>query len=199
MNARIYLEGGGNTRRSQRSCREGFSRLLESCGYKGRMPKLIVCGGRTSAYDDFRTDNERGSAAIYIALLVDSEAPVADINATWEHLRRRDGWQRPPGADDEQVLMMTTCMETWIVADRDTLALHYGQCLQPSALPPVVNLENRDRHDVQDGLERATRNCSQPYAKGPKSFEVLGNLNPDTLRQHLPSFQRSYRILDARL
>ena len=199
MSARIYLEGGGDTRRAQRSCREGFRRLLESCGYKGRMPKLMACGSRTSAYDDFRADNERGSSAGYVALLVDSEAPVADINATWQHLLRQDGWPKPPGADDEQVLLMTTCMETWIAADRATLSAYYGQHLQTSALPPVVNLENRDRHDVQGQLEQATRNCSQPYAKGPKSFEVLGKLNPDTLRQHLPSFQRACSILDARL
>lgn len=27
-------------------------------------------------------------------------------------------WDPPTGATDNQVLLMTTCMETWIVADR---------------------------------------------------------------------------------
>lgn len=199
VSGRIYIEGGGDTAEGRARCREGFRRLLENCGFKGRMPVLRVCGSRNAAYDDFRTAHENGAANDYIALLVDSDDPVADINATWNHLRQRDDWQRPAGADNEQVLLMTTSMETWIVADRDALATHYGQCLQASALPPLANLENRDRHDVQGRLERATRSCSQPYAKRPHSFAVLGKLNPDTLRQYLPSFRRARRILDARL
>ena len=199
MSARIYLEGGGDSKAGKIACQRGFRMLLEKCELKGRMPRLVACGSRNAAYDDFRTAHENGAANDYIALLVDSEDPVADINATWNHLRQRDGWQRPAGADNEQVLLMTTSMETWIVADRDAMAAHYGQCLQASALPPLANLENRDRHNVQGRLERATRSCSQPYAKGPHSFAVLGKLNPDTLRQYLPSFLRAHRILDARL
>ncbi len=51
-------------------------------------------------------------------MLVDSEYPVANIEKTWEHLKQRDNWDRPAGADDEHVLLMTTCMETWIATDR---------------------------------------------------------------------------------
>lgn len=200
MSARIYLEGGGDSKAGKIACQRGFRNLLEKCGLQDRMPRLVACGSRNSAYDDFRTAQENGAAnSDYIALLVDSEEPVADINATWEHLRQRDGWTRPAGADNEQVLLMTTCMETWIVADRAALAAHYGQRLQDSALPATDNLERRRRGDVQSGLERATRNCSEPYAKGPHSFTVLGRLNPDTLEPLLPSFRRARRILAGRL
>ena len=199
MSGRIYIEGGGDTAEGRTRCREGFRRLLENCGFKGRMPALRVCGSRTSAYDDFRAAHENSAADDYIALLVDSEEPVADINDTWEHLRRRDGWQRPAGADDAQVLLMTTCMETWIVAARAALTEHYGQHLQDSALPPPADLESRRRDDVQRSLERATRNCPAPYAKGPHSFIVLGKLNPNALAPLLPSFRRARRILDAAL
>ena len=199
MSGIIYIEGGGDRADGRARCRAGFRQLLENCGFKGRMPRLIICGSRNSAYDDFRDAHENGGTADYIALLVDSEEPVSDINAPWNHLRQRDGWPRPPGADDEQVLLMTTCMETWIVADRDTLAAHYGQCLQTSALPPTDNLESRRRDDVQRSLEHATRECPQPYAKGPHSFAILGRLNPNTLAPLLPSFRRARQILDARL
>ena len=76
----------------------------------------------------------------------------------------------PPGATDEQVLLMATCMETWIVADGRALAAHYGQCLQRSALPAVNNLESKDTKTVQDSLFHATRNCTGPYDKGKKSY-----------------------------
>jgi len=93
---------------------------------------------------------------------------------------------------------MTTCMETWIVADPETLKSHYGHCLQVSALPSLVNLENRHRHDVQNALTHATRNCSKAYAKGKRSFEVLAVLNPSALEK-LPSFARMVRILKEKL
>jgi len=94
---------------------------------------------------------------------------------------------------------MTTCMETWIVADHAAMTDHYGAQLQVSALPPLVNLENRGRHDVLDSLVRATRNCANAYAKGKRSFEILAKLSPGTLALHLPSFVRVRRILNEKL
>ena len=94
---------------------------------------------------------------------------------------------------------MTTCMETWIVADQTTLAKHYGADLQKSALPKLNNLENRPRDAIQNALTRATRKCRNAYTKGKRSFEVLGKLDPATLSTHLPSFVRVRRILDASL
>ena len=195
----IFIEGGGNGNYGKVQCRKGFRELLERCGFKGRMPRLVACGSRNEAYDDFKSAFARASDGDIIMLLVDSEDTVADINRTWEHLRRRDKWQNPSGAADEVVLLMTTCMETWIIADRATLRQHFGRRLQESDLPALDDLEIRNRQDVLSSLERATRNCTAPYAKGPKSFAVLGKLNPDVLEQHLPSFKRARSILGGKL
>lgn len=46
---------------------------------------------------------------------------------------------------------------------------------------------------------RATRNCKNAYAKGKRSFEILGKLDPDVLAKHLPSFSRVRRILKEKL
>ena len=200
MSSMVLLEGGDvESSESLGRCREGFRRLLEKCGFSGRMPRLKACGSRQSAYENFVAIYASQSSLDYIALLIDSEDPVANIDETWRHLNQRDGWQTPPGAQDDQVLLMVTCMETWIVADRQTLNQHFGNPLQTSALPPLDNLEGRSRQDVQDRLERATRDCPSPYTKGPKSFEILGKLNPDVLEQRLPSFRRARRILSDKL
>ncbi len=111
----------------------------------------------------------------------------------------RDAWVRPDGVTDDQVLFMTTCMETLIVADREALKEHYDANLQESALPPLANLENRARDEVQEKLSLATRNCKNAYMKGKRSFAILGRLNPETLRKHLPSFARARRILNQKL
>ncbi len=157
------------------------------------------CRGWYSTYNDFKNANNCQGADDYIAMLIDSEDPITEIDKTWEHLHSRDKWEKPDNASDEQVLFMTTCMETWIVADRETLSTHYGHELQLNALPSVNNLENKSRQDIQDKLEHATRNCSNAYKKGKRSFVVLGELNPLVLKKHLPSFHRTCDILDERL
>lgn len=197
MNAYIYIEGG-ESKYDQIRCRRGFSKLIEKSGLKGRMPRLSACGSRNAAFDDFKTAHTTSKPGDYVALLVDSEDPVAEIEKTWEHLKKRDDWNRPAEAHDEQVLFMTTCMETWIVADPGTLREHYGHLLQESALPALNNLEQRDRHEVHDKLAHATRDCSNAYAKGKRSFEVLEKIDPEALAS-LPSFERAKRILNQRL
>ena len=198
MSTRIYIEGGGDSKQLKVQCRKGFRQLLERCGFSGRMPRLVACGGRSEAYSDFKTAHESNKVE-YVAMLIDSEEPVSNPEETWDHLRNCDRWERPDGADDEQVLFMTTCMETWIVADRDTLRQHYGSSLQESALPSLISLEQGNRQDIQEGLKRATRNCSNAYQKGKRSFEILGKLEPETMESYLPAFQRAKRILNEKL
>jgi hypothetical protein len=133
-------------------------------------------------------------------LLVDSEDPVISP-IPWEHLRQRDGWDRPAGAADDQAQLMVTCMETWIMADPAALRRAFGAQIQTSALLPQYDLEERPRAEVQDALEHATRNCGRDkaYAKGCRSFQVLAELDPQALRQYLPHFQQLIETLDRLL
>lgn len=195
----IFVEGGGDTTNSKVRCREGFTRLFEKSGFEGRLPRVLPCGSRNDAFDAFQTAH-RQSTLTYVALLVDSEDPINnDIEQTWKHLKTRDGWERPAGATDDQVLLMTTCMETWIVADRVALNRLYPNCLQPSALPAETNSEQRNRHAVQDALVNATKDCKNAYANNKRSFEALANVDPATLKANLPSFARMLRILNEKL
>ena len=148
VRTRLYIEGG-ESKEDQIRCREGFRKLFEQAGFTGRMPRLTASGGRDAAFGDFKTAHAGSTAGHYVAMLVDSEDPVVDIERPWTHLKGRDGWVRPSGTVDEQVLLMTTCMETWIVADREALRRHYRSALQESALPPLVKLEARERADVR--------------------------------------------------
>lgn len=199
MTAKIYLEGGGDSKDLHILCRQGgFRQLMESAGFSGKMPRLVSCGGRDAVYEDFKTAHQQNSTD-YIAMLIDSEDPVDDLERTWDHLGKRDHWEQPDGSDDQQVLFMATCMETWILSDRVTLRQHYGHDLQESALSPLENLEQRNRHEVQENLKHATRNCSNAYQKGKRSFEVLGKLDPATLETHLEAFRRMKRILNEKM
>lgn len=81
MSARIYLEGGGTSKDLRIDCRRGFGRLLESAGFRGRMPRLVASGDRRSVNKDFKTAHANGTAT-YVAMLIDSEEPTADPERT---------------------------------------------------------------------------------------------------------------------
>ncbi len=196
--SRLYVEGGEDSKELRARCREGFHKLLEKSGFAERLPRIVACGSRNDAFDAFEIAQLSG-ALDYAALLVDSEDPVADTEKPWEHLKVSDNWVSPTGTTDDRVFIMTTCMETWIIADRESLKRHYRNCLQISSLPAATNHESRHRLEVQEALLRATRNCSNAYAKNKRSFDALANVNPEELRKHCPSFARMIRILEEKL
>ena len=162
------------------------------------MPRLVACGRRGSAFERFRTQHGNATEGDFVALLIDSEDPISEINETWAHLRERVGWEKPNDAEDNQVLRMTTSMETWIIADQEVLAKHFGRLFRKHGLPRL-DLEQRSRKEVLKALEEASKNCPAPYKKGAMSFEVLGKLTPPVLQKLLPSFQRVLTTLELKL
>lgn len=196
--SRIYVEGGGSSEELQILCREGFRKLLENAGFRGRMPRFYACGTRNDAYNDFHTAHASGKYD-FVGLLVDSEDPVENIEQPWAHLTKRDKWERPAGASDEQVFLMVTSMETWIVADRAALKTHFGTKLQEKALPALVELETKHRDNTRKELVHATRNCTAAYSKDELSFKLLAAINPSVIAPLLPSFARMLRILNEKL
>ena len=207
VNVKIYVEGGGDSKEQHVRCREGFRKLIEKAGFKGRMPAIVAGGGRGSTYDSFKTATAAGDQAAYPLLLVDSEDPLEDEDrasdsaVAWAHLKSRDNWDRPAGVKNDQAQLMVTCMETWIMADREALHTVFGASLRTNALLPQDNLEARTRQDVHNALENATRDCGREkaYRKGSRSFQVLAQLNPETLNRHLSHFQRFITTLNRYL
>lgn len=201
MNAIIYLEGGAKDSKEQKvRCQQAFHKLLDRMGFTGRKPRLVACGGRGSVYDRFCTEHAQAGGR-WVAMWIDAEEPMKDTEQAWSHLTSVETvpkWQRPAGAVDEQVLFMTTCMETWIVADPETLRANYGQKFLANRLPGVEGLEARGRHEVQEKLARASEEGKNAFAKGKRSFDVLEKINPAKL-EVLPSFKRVKRILREKL
>ena len=199
MDMKIYIEGGGNSKEEHIRFREGFRKLIEKTGV-ARMPRTVACGGRGETFRDFK-NGLRNEHQVSL-LLVDSEDPAADLtdevdnDFAWRHLAARDGWVRPEGTRNRQVMLMATCMETWIAADRASLRNHYGAQIRENALPPLQNLESRNRHAVQDALAHATRDSKKSYEKGVRSFEVFAVLNPDVLKEYLTQFRRFVAVLE---
>lgn len=190
MNVTVFVEGGGDSKEQHSRCREGFHKLIDRTLGGRPFPRIESCGGRQQAFGKFLTATIRPEPGRVYLLLVDSEDPVAGASL-WDHLRQRDNLTKPPSAEESNLAVMATCMESWIVADRVALRQVFGSELQENALPPIVDLEARNRHAVQDALEHATRTCgpTKAYKKGRRSFQVVAALAPQTLRQHLQYFR----------
>ncbi len=176
----LYVEGGGDSKLLRTACRRGFSEFLTKAGLKGHMPRIVACGGRKQAYDDFCIALRQGQRAAM--LLVDSEDPVT-VSSPWMHLLQRpgDAWPTPPDATDDECHLMVQCMESWFLADRDTLKTFFGQGYDANALPPVQNsIETVPKIVLYQALAKATKDCKtkEQYGKGEHSFLLLALVDP---------------------
>ncbi len=86
---------------------------------------------------------------------------------------------------------MICCMETWFVADRKALGRYIGQHWRDNALPQWPQLEEVPKERVFDALDKATADCGRKrYAKGKRSFELLGEIEPAEVERHCPAAGR---------
>ncbi len=193
MRIQLYIEGGGDSDEQDTQFRRGWRRFFENAGLRGRMPAVFRGGGRGSTFDDFQTAVLQKKAGELPLLLVDSEdVPTADHSA-WTHLqtRKEDGWEQPSGTGDNDVFLMVVCMETWFIADRESLRRFFGQCWRDNALPKWHQLEEISKEKVQAALDHATAACGRRrYAKGKRSFTLLENIDPAVVESKCPSAKR---------
>ena len=195
MKCKVYVEGGGNTKTTRTACRKGFSEFF---GRAGLRPRMMPCGGRGEAYDDFRDALRAAHDGEFVILLVGSEEPVAEGSDPWTHLGNRaaDRWSRPREAGDDSAQLMVQCMEAWFLADKDSLARFFGAGFNRSALPARQDVENVPKDDIEAGLKMATRRCGKKltYHKGRHSFAILAELDPGKVTAASP---HAKRLVDA--
>lgn len=182
----LYVEGGGDQNPSLATeCRKAFSKLFDRAGIESK-PRVVVCGSRTNAYDQFCRALVENQAECW--LLVDAEETVSAGHAMdpWAHVKSRDedGWARPRDASDEQLHFMNVVMESWLLCDQAALKKVFGPKLDVSKLPPEsADLEAKDKFSVYQALSTATRSTPTGlYSKGSHSFKVLAEVSPDKLR-----------------
>ena len=197
MKVKVYVEGGGDTRALRAQCREGFRDFFCKAGLEGRMPSIHPCGGRQKAFKDFRTAFKNAGAKYFIILLVDSEDSVGVEESSWAHLKRRDNWDTPEAATDDNAYLMVQCMESWFLADQDKLAAFFGDEFHPKALPARPEVEDIPKQDVLNGLKAAAWNCGKKgeYHKGGHSFKILSCLDPEKVTAASPHAKRLIETL----
>ena len=186
----VYVEGGAPGKLAKQ-CRVAFGTFLENAGVARETFQVVACGSRGDAYGKFSRDARKRLPAI---LLVDAEGPVRTATA-WQHLQATDGWQRPPGAADDQCHLMVQVMESWFLADVDALESFYRQPIQRQALPKNPNVEAIPKQDVLDGLEGATRRTTKGRYVKAHAFDLLVALDPAKVTSASPHAERLIQAL----
>ncbi len=191
----VYVEGGGQSKALKTKCRAGFRKFFEKAKLVGQMPSVVACGGRDSAVKDFRNALRRLKSGEVALLLVDSEGPVQEGITPWQHLKSRDKWDRPDGAQEDQAHLMVQCMETWFLADVSALEEYFGSGFRSSAIPQRNDIENISTSDVLRRLKAASSGSrKREYHKGNHSFDILARIDPECVLQRSP---RAKRLIDT--
>lgn len=153
MNVHLFVEGGGNQKRTKTACRKAFHIFIGRVLDERPKPRIVSSGSREEAYRDFcrLVANDSDTLAM---LLLDSEDPVPAGRSPIAHLRGRDKWT--DHLSDGRVHLMVQCMEAWFLADKAALADYYGNGFNESALPKNPAIEDVPKKDIMGGLDRAT-------------------------------------------
>lgn len=192
---KLYVEGGGDSEALHTELRQGFATLLRNAGVR-RQPRIVACGGRGQTLDDFKSavEGKRGEERAF--LLVDSEIGVDVGDSVWDHLRKQAGWERPAGAEEGSAHLMVQCMETWFIADLDTLEVFFHPTFNRKPVPDWPDLEAVPKQRLFGTLAAATRK-GKAYTKGKMSFEILGKLKAERVEAGCPAAEAFFKAMRA--
>ena len=208
----IYVEGGGDTAQQKAELRTGLDQLLDAQKREARAKhlrwKLVPSGGRDSAFAAFANAFKNSSDQTLCVLLVDSEDEIPpeesirdeesdeetsqrlskDSKTRQNHLSNRDGWKFV-GAPPDVIHLMVRCMEAWIVADPVALKIYYGNGFHENQLPVRIDLEDEEKLQIYDKLEKATKDTSKGrYAKISHASKLLALIDPNKVATRCPRF-----------
>ena len=193
----IYMEGGGDDPARQAALRTGMESFLQrGLGEATPRPRVVPCGGRSTAFHRFSHRVAENREEETVILLVDSEQRVNAATAR-EHLRERpeDGWNLD-FASDEQIHLMIQTMEAWIVADERALAVYYGDGFDEDALSGREDLETVAKGAIANALRRATENTTAGrYRKIGHASDLLARIDPETVRKRCPACRHLFETL----
>ena len=204
VKAKLFVEGGGDSKSLRVECKKGFRLFLEKAGLQGSMIRIVASGSRRSAYEDYCTAINNGEAAF---LLVDSEAPVAPQSGEfqnwnpWVHLSAREGdkWSKPKNASNTDCHLMVQFMETWLIADVSALKKYYVVNFNENALPKNDNIEALSKSKITEALKTATRGTTKgSYDKGKDSFKILAEVNPEEVAKQSQWTKRFIELIKVR-
>lgn len=186
----IVVEGAGMERDLSTECRRAFSKLIKALGVKN-MPSIVCGGGRSQAFDKFKTF---ALQSIPVLLLIDSEDWVAASASPWQFLHNSNvNWQWLADEKDNDCHFMVSCMENWLIASANALSIGSKNTKIAATTTQVDDPERVSKSTCFDLLNKAYKAAGQrEYSKGDHSFALLEKVDPNVLRASCPWAKRFF-------
>ena len=180
---RIYFEGDS-------ALKPGFDEFLgeikELASSRRCRFRLIDANGTPAA--DFR-DALRSNPAAWNVLLLDSEEA---ISGPLSEFCRKKGL---PNLSD-QIFWMAQIMESWFLADPESLKKYYGDGFGENALRSNPHVEEIPKADVLSRLKAATRGTQKrEYHKTGHAPALLARIDPALVKTAAPNCKRLFTAL----
>jgi hypothetical protein len=184
---RIYFEGDS-------ALKPGFDKFLQGIKTAARSQRcifrLIATNGTPAA--DFHTAIKTLPAALNVLLLDSDETIAGDLAAFCDK-------KRLAGLSD-QVFWMAQIMESWFLADPESLNRYYRDGFQKNALDGNPKVEQIPKSDVLSRLKAATRGTKKrEYHKTGHAPDLLAKIDPDLVTTAAPNCKRLFDVLLERL
>ena len=161
--------------------RRAFNKLLCNAGFEGKMPQIIIAGGRGKAYDCYKNQLKNNVKAV---LLVDSELPIDSKfkDKPWDFLKKNENWDWLEKLDNKTCHLMVQCMETWFLADKENLQKYFGNGFSIKFFQKK-SIEKINKRELLIQLNAATNKCKtkKNYDKGRDSFKILMCTSPQKI------------------
>ncbi|MGH9800245.1 MAG: DUF4276 family protein [Blastocatellia bacterium] len=185
---RLYIEGGGNSE-SRNRLRKSFRVFLENGNRlfndKSASLRIIFCGSKTAAYENFRDGLVDYPQALNF-LLVDSDGPKELSQNCWQYL----GWNSF-GADEWQCHLMVQEIEAWFLADIEALRAIFRKKLNVKMTPNVEQLSN-----PKELLKKYTQDN---YNVIVHAASLLETIDVAKVRQAAPHCERLFKTLTEKM
>ena len=95
---------------------------------------------------------------------------------------------------------MAQVMETWFVADPESVKAYYGKDFNEGALPKHAQPESVSKAAITAGLENATKNTKKGrYRKIKHGSDLMARISPDTVKQKCQHCKRLFDSVEALL
>jgi hypothetical protein len=179
VRVRLYVEGGpkGAHADGLRRFKNGFKQHLARLDPRLSTLDVSPCGSTEETIRDYARAIREDEPNCTVALLVDSDAPVAGPAA--QHLQAKLDSAKIPQKARKNIFLMVQCMESWLVTDAGALRLCFGNDLREEALPKNPNIEEVAKKDVLTALVTAVKPTpARHYHKVEHGARILAELNP---------------------
>lgn len=201
----VFIEGDSKQKGKYNSIslREGFQYFFSTisgiANSKGIKFRPIPCDSKFQTFKDF-LNGIKVYKNSFVAFLIDSDGEVDDAETAKSFLQKQnENWRFDDVAEDQCHLMVQT-MESWLIADLESLKNYYGQNFRSNPIPKHADCEKALKSDIEDGLLRATRDTTKgAYHKVKHGAELLRRLDVDKVKAKCKYCKRLFDVLEEQI